>query len=148
MKQREIANGLKIDKGALSLRKAYGRKGYLGLSVRSAPEFDDANRSVTYHFRVEEGPQHKMGELFMTGLSEVALNNLRGRWRLLHGEIYDEGYLGEFIKKSIPEFQKDAAHEGNPLPALKIVTKATPDHKKQSVDVTLNFKQDAPPPKP
>lgn len=148
MKPREIANGAKIDKGAFSVRKAYGRKGYLDLRVRSAPEFDDEKRSVTYHFRVEEGPQYKMGELFISGLSEAAINNLRGRWRLLHGEVYDEGYLEEFIKKSIPEFQKDSAREGNPLPALKVETKATPDHKKHLVDVTLNFKPEFPPAKP
>lgn len=148
MKAREIANGLKVDKGVLAVRKAYGRKGYLGLRVRSAPEFDDENRRVTYRFRVDEGAQYKMGELVIAGLSEAAINNLRGRWRLLHGEVYDEGYLDEFIKKRVPEFQKDAAREGNPLPALKVVTKATPNHQKQTVDVTLNFKAEFPPAKP
>jgi outer membrane protein insertion porin family len=145
MKQREIANGLKVDKGVLALRKAYGRKGYLGLRVRGAPEFDDENRSVSYRFRVDEGPQYKMGELVVVGLSEAAVNNLRGRWGLLHGEVYDEGYLDEFIKKRVPEFQKDALREGNPLPALKVETKATPNHQKQTVDVTLNFKPELPP---
>jgi len=148
MKQREIANGLKVDRGVLVVRKAYGRKGYLGLSIRSVPEFDDENRRVTYRFLVDEGAQYKMGELTVAGLSEAAVNNLRGRWRLLHGEVYDEGYLEEFVKKSVPEFQKDALREGNPLPALKVETKATPNHKKQAVDVTLNFKPLSPPAKP
>jgi outer membrane protein assembly factor BamA len=148
MKGREIANGLKVDRGVLAVRKAYGRKGYLGLRVRGVPEFDDENRRVAYRFQVDEGQQYKMGELTVTGLSEAAVNNLRGRWRLLHGEVYDEGYLDEFIKKSVPEFQKDSAREGNPLPALKVETKAMPDHKKQTVDVTLNFKPEFPPAKP
>jgi len=148
MKGREIANGLKVDKGLLVVRKAYGRKGYLALRVRGTPEFDDENRRVTYRFRVDEGPQYKMGQLVVNGLSVAAGNNLQGRWSLLHGEVYDEGYLEEFVKKRLPEFQKDAAREGNPLPALKLETKAAPNHQKQTVDVTLNFKPEAPPVKP
>jgi outer membrane protein assembly factor BamA len=148
MKTREIANGLKIDKGLLAVRKAYGRKGFLALRVRGEPEFDDENRRVAYRYVVEEGPQYHMGELFVTGLLEQDVNNLRGRWRLLHGEVYDESYLEEFIKKSVPEFQKDAARDGRPLPALKILTKITPNHQKQTVDVTLDFKPEFPPTSP
>ncbi|MDT7809578.1 MAG: hypothetical protein QOJ70_3391 [Acidobacteriota bacterium] len=148
MRAREVANAVKISKGLTMVRRAYGRKGYLGVSIRPLPEFDDSARTVAYRFRVEEGAQYHMGELIITGLDEAATNNLRGRWRLLHKEVFDEGYVEEFVKKSVPEFQKDALRAGTPLPALKVQSKATPDHEKHTVDVMLNFKAEPAPPKP
>jgi outer membrane protein insertion porin family len=147
MKNREVANAVKLAKGLAAVRKAYGRKGYIAARVRPETEFDDTARSVTYHFRVTEGPQYHMGDLTITGLlDEVATNNLRGRWRLLHKEVYDEGYVEEFVKKSVTEFQRDAARAGNPFPALKVVSQARPDHDKHIVNVTLDIKRDTAPP--
>ncbi|HST50955.1 MAG TPA: POTRA domain-containing protein [Pyrinomonadaceae bacterium] len=144
MKQREIANVVKIEKGLRAVRKAYGRKGYLEAGVRAAQDFDDGARSVAYRFQIAEGPQYHMGDLTINGLSEVDANNLRGRWRLLHGDAFDEGYPDEFVKKVMPEFVKDSVHEGRPLPPLKVGAKFTPDRDKHTVDVTLDFKPDAP----
>jgi outer membrane protein assembly factor BamA len=140
MKSREVANVAKLAKGLNAVRRAYGRKGYLGVRLRSEPDFDDTARSVAYHFNVNEGPQYHMGELVVNGLSENDANNLRGRWRLLHRDVYDEGYIDEFIKKSVPEFQRDALRAGNPLPAFAVESKPVYDHEKHTVDVTLNFK--------
>jgi outer membrane protein insertion porin family len=150
MKNREVANAVKIAKGLGGVRRAYGRKGYIAARVRAETEFDDSARSVTYHFHLTEGPQYLMGDLVINGLDEVSTNNLRGRWRLLHKDVYDEGYVEEFVKKSVTEFQRDAARAGNPMPALKVVSQVTPDHEKHLVNVTLNIKQDttAPPAKP
>lgn len=148
MRNREVANVVKIAKGLTAVRRAYGRKGYIGARVRPQPEFDDSQRSVTYHFAVTEGEQYRMGDLTINGLDEVSTNNLRGRWRLLHREIYDEGYVDEFVKKSVTEFQKEMARAGNPLPALKVVSQAAADHDKHIVNVTLNIKREAVPPAP
>jgi outer membrane protein insertion porin family len=146
MKNREVANVVKIAKGLANVRKAYGHKGYIDARVRPETEFDDSARSVSYRFQVAEGPQYFMGDLVINGLDEVATNNLRGRWRLLHKEVYDEGYVEEFVKKSVTEFQRDAAHAGNPLPALKVVSQARPDRDKHLVNVTLDIKPDTTPP--
>lgn len=148
MRNREVANAVKIANGLTRVRRAYGRKGYLGVRIKPEMEYDDTARSVSYRFRVEEGAQYRMGELNITGLDEVATNNLRGRWRLLSREVYDEGYLDEFGKKAVPEFVRDAARAGNPLPAFKIESKVVPNHEKKTVDVTINFKRETTPPKP
>jgi outer membrane protein insertion porin family len=144
MKPREVASVVKIEKGLRAVRKAYGRKGYLEESVRASQDFDDGARSVSYRFKVAEGPQYTMGDLTIDGLSEVDANNLRGRWRLLHGDPFDEGYPDEFIKKVMPEFMKDSVHAGRPLPPLKVGAKFTPDRDKHTVEVTLDFKPAAP----
>jgi outer membrane protein insertion porin family len=146
MRNREVANALKIAKGLDNVRKAYGRKGYIVARVRPETDFDDSARSVSYRFHVTEGPQYYMGDLTITGLDEAATNNLRGRWRLLHKEVYDEGYVEEFVKKSVTEFQRDAARAGTPFPALKVVSQAKPDHDKHLVHVTLDIKRDTTPP--
>jgi outer membrane protein assembly factor BamA len=146
MKNREVANAVKIANGLTRVRKAYGRKGYIDARVRPETEFDDSARSVSYRFRVTEGAQYQMGDLTINGLDEVATNNLRGRWRLLHREVYDEGYVEEFVRKSVPEFQRDAARSGNPLPALKVSSQAKPDRDKHLVHVTLDIKRDTTPP--
>src|SRR5215203_2338123 len=143
MRNREVANAAKIAKGLNAVRKAFGRKGYIAARVRAETEFDDTARSVSYRFRVNEGAQYHMGDLTITGfLDEVATNNLRGRWRLLHKEVYDEGYIEEFVKKSVTEFQRDAARSGNPLPPFKVASQARPDHDKHLVHVALEIKRD------
>lgn len=144
MKQREIANVSKIEKGLRAVRKAYAHKGYLEAGVRAVQDFDDTARSVAYRFQVAEGSQYHMGDLNINGLSEVDANNLRGRWHLLHGDAFDESYPDEFIKKVLPEFMKDSVHEGRPLPAMRTGIKLTPDRNTHTVAVTLEFKPDAP----
>jgi outer membrane protein insertion porin family len=139
MKAREAANGVKFDRGLVAVRKAYGRKGYLTARLSATPAFDDENRRVSYRIEIREGPQYRMGDLTITGLSERDANNLRGRWRLLHGEVFDEGYPAEFTRTALPEFLKFLASEGRALNNPKLSTDVRADREKQTVDVTLNF---------
>ncbi|HKG13846.1 MAG TPA: POTRA domain-containing protein [Pyrinomonadaceae bacterium] len=148
MRAREVANVAKIEKGLASVRRVLGRKGYLNARVQAAREFDDTNRTVAYRFRVEEGAQYRMGDLFIEGLSEADANNIRGRWAILHGDVYDDGYPDQFLKKNILEFQRESLRAGRPLPPMKIEGKAVPDPSKHVVNVTLVFKPDPTPPKP
>jgi outer membrane protein assembly factor BamA len=142
MKGREVANVVKIDKGLASVRRAYARKGFLVASVRATQEFDDENRSVAYHFQVQEGPQYRMGDLIIDGLSESDTNNLRGRWAILHGEVFDADYPDQFLKKNVAEFLRDAMRAGHQLPPMKIKGNAVNDPVKRVVNVTLEFKPD------
>jgi len=142
MRAREVANVAKIEKGLASVRRALGRKGYLNTRVRASREFDDTNRTVAYRFQVEEGPQYKMGDLSIEGLSESDANNIRGRWAVLHGDAFDESYPDQFIKKNVLEFQRESLRLGRVLPPMKVEGKAVPDHEKHVVNVTLVFKPD------
>lgn len=136
MKAGELANGLKIDKGIVSVQKIYGTKGYLQARVESVPSFEDKGQRVTYRMEVTEGPQFRMGVLNITGLSESASNRLRGKWTLLSREVYDNTYLDKFLKTAITA---DLFNEGETAPT-KVEGKFTPDNQKFTVDVTLNFK--------
>ncbi len=144
MKPREIANGVKIDKGIEAVRKAYSRRGYLAPNVVGTPEFDDGERSVSYRFNVTEGAQYRMGELIIEGLSEKDTNNLRTRWRLMPREVYDALYVDEFLRTGFREFIKDLrSMEGRTLPAFKLETSQKPNREKMTVDVTINIKPDS-----
>lgn len=137
MKANEPANGLKIDKGVKSILGAYGAKGYLTARVKPVPSFEDASKRVTYQIEVKEGPQYRMGQLNITGLSESASNRLRGKWTLLSREVYDDTYLGRFLKTAITS---DLFNEGEAAPK-GVKTLVKPDEQKLTVDVTINFQQ-------
>src|SRR4030088_2799168 len=68
MKSGEVADGFKIDKGLKDVRKAYGRRGYIAVAFKESTEFDDAARSVSYRFNVNEGQRYFMGNLIVNGL--------------------------------------------------------------------------------
>jgi len=63
MKNGEVANGAKIDKGLSAAARRYGHNGHLEARVNGAPEFDDALNRISYKITVKEGPQFKMGKL-------------------------------------------------------------------------------------
>jgi outer membrane protein assembly factor BamA len=63
-------------------------------STRPAP--DDASRRLTLAVTIDEGPQFRMGELIVAGLSERDAASLRKRWRLAAGDVYDDAYARRF----------------------------------------------------
>ncbi|HEX8161627.1 MAG TPA: FtsQ-type POTRA domain-containing protein [Pyrinomonadaceae bacterium] len=101
MKPGELASGPKIGKALREVSRAYGHRGYLNSSLKPAQEFDDAGRRVTYRFEVREGPQFRMGELKITGLAGADAEKLRARWALRPGDVFDEIYYEDFLKKNL-----------------------------------------------
>jgi outer membrane protein assembly factor BamA len=62
----------------------------------TTPKPDTATRRLTLGVRIEEGPQFRMGELVITGLTDPETEALRKKWRLKAGDIYDDGYVQQF----------------------------------------------------
>jgi outer membrane protein assembly factor BamA len=60
MKNGEVANGKKFDKGKHEVEVTYGKQGYIQAHLRSVPEFDDSLRQVIFRIAVDEGPQFHM----------------------------------------------------------------------------------------
>lgn len=142
MKAGELANGLKIDKGMTAAQRAYGRRGYLSARLRTEAVFDDAGRRVAYRFSVDEGPQYRMGTLNVTGLTDAEAARLKKRWTLATGEVYDAGYLDDFLKKEVGEFIKEtvAATRGQGMRKFDLGADIKPDREKLTVDVTIKFR--------
>lgn len=133
MKAGEVANGAKIKKSLRGVARAYGHRGYLNSSLKPAPEFDDAARRVTYRFEVKEGAQYRMGELKITGLPEADAEKLRARWTLRAGEVFDEIYYEDFLKKNLSSVMQPDAR-----PQVTMFVK--PDREKLTADVNYSFK--------
>lgn len=133
MKSGEIADGLKINKALREVREAYGRKGYIFLSLKPRQEFADETRRVTYAFDIKEGAQFRMGTLAVTGLAAADANRLKEKWTLRAGDVYDASYVDEFLKKNLLTVAR-------PGTLQQMETSVKPDRQKLTVDVTLNFK--------
>jgi outer membrane protein assembly factor BamA len=64
------------------------------------PRPDDAARRLVLDVKVEEGPQFRLGELTITGLSDQDADALRKKWTLETGDIYDESFVQQFRKEN------------------------------------------------
>lgn len=141
MKASLPANGVALDKGFVAVQKAYGRKGYLAVHLRSQPEFDDNAQKVSYNIDVREGPQYHMGKLFTKGLSESATKALIQEWKLKPGDVFDQGYPMEFSQKQMGQILHSAFEErraqGKPAPNIKSDLKM--NRETLTVDVTYEL---------
>lgn len=134
MKPGERADGLKIDKGIRSIADAYGKKGYIETRVASRPEFDDANRRVSYHYEVTEGPQYRMGTVEINGLPEALAQKLKESWQLKTSDVFDTSYFQAFMKKAMMEIEAAGLRPQD----INAQNKPNPDNR--TVNVVINFK--------
>lgn len=99
VKSGDLADGMRLAAGWQQVELEYGHRGYLDAQVASAPQFNDANGTVAYNIKITEGPQYRMGELVITGLSLDAERAVRNNWRLAPGQIFDKTYLDSMLAK-------------------------------------------------
>jgi outer membrane protein insertion porin family len=141
MQQGKPANGLKIDKASKEIQKAYGRKGYLMVGVRSVPTFDDNAQNVSYRMEIREGPQFRMGRFITKGFTETTDKALHERWALKTGDIFDQGYSMEFSQKQMNEMMRtmflERRAQNKPAPHLK--WDSSVNRAALTVDVTLEL---------
>jgi len=103
MKNGDVANGVKIDKGLLEVSRRYGHTGHLDVKVDAEPELNDSTNRLSYKIIVKEGPQYKMGKLTIKGLDEEDANSLQERWKLRNGEVFDTSYTDRFFRTDARE---------------------------------------------
>jgi outer membrane protein insertion porin family len=99
LKAGDLADGMRLAAGWQQIELEYGHRGYLDAKVTSVPQFDDANGTVAYNVKIEEGPQYRMGQLVITGLSVDAERELRNNWRLAPGQVFDKTFLDSMLAK-------------------------------------------------
>jgi outer membrane protein insertion porin family len=99
VKTGDLADGMRLAAGWQQIELEYGHRGYLDAKVSPAPEFQDANGTVAYSVKIEEGPQYRMGQLVITGLSVDSERALRNTWRLAPGQIFDKTFLDSMLAK-------------------------------------------------
>jgi outer membrane protein assembly factor BamA len=138
MKPGEIADGMKIENGWHEIQMEYGRHGYLDLKLSEKAQYDDAAHQVSYQVSIVEGPQYRMGEMVITGLSVEAEKRLRRNWQIAAGDVFNNGYFEGLAR----ELVKPAASVFGELPVHYETfghwLRANPE--KHTVDVLLDFK--------
>jgi outer membrane protein insertion porin family len=99
VKPGDLADGMKLASGWQQIELEYGHRGYLDAKITPVPKFDDASSTVRYDVSIVEGPQYRMGELVITGLSLDAERRLRNAWRLAPGQVFDKTFLDSTLSK-------------------------------------------------
>jgi outer membrane protein assembly factor BamA len=142
MKNGDLANGVRIDKGLLQVGRRYGRTGHLDVSLAEQPAFDDAASRVSYRIAVKEGPQYRMGKLIIKGLTAEDATSLKQKWQLKSGEVFDSSYFERFLKTDArEEIQRIiAAWQASGKVPPQIGNETIPNRQTLTADVTIEFK--------
>ncbi len=138
LKPGDMADGIKIEDLWQKIEAYYGAHGYLDRKLTEEPQFDDAAHQISYRVTISEGPQYRMGELVITGLSLDAEKRLRQGWQIAPGAIFDEVYYEahmKFYAKPSRDVFGDLPVHYNEFGHL-----LRPDTTRHTVDVLLDFK--------
>ena len=130
----QVANGNRIELTWDHVRNAYGKLGYLDLNLAPTPAYDDKAASVSYAVSIDEGPQYRMGELVLTGLSLEGERRIRNAWNIARDAVFNSSIYEQFIAGGIPQ-----AFVGLPVHYDKIGHFLEKDPKTSRVDVLLDF---------
>jgi len=134
LKPGETADGIKLEETWQHIRDAYGRRGYLDLIVNPVPLLDDNSARVSYSVSITEGPQYRMGNLVLTGLSYEGEKRIRAAWKIPAGAFFDKEFYEEFLESGVKR-----AFQGLPVHYEKIGHFLQQDPATGKVDVMLDF---------
>ena len=134
----DAADGMKIEALWQKVESYYGQRGYLDMKLDTTAQFDDAAHQIFYRAGISEGPQYRMGEMVVTGLSVDAERRLRQAWQILPGQIFDDGYY-ELHVKILSKPSRDIFGD-LPVHYNEFGHLLRPDKVHHTVDVLLDFK--------
>src|ERR1700722_11068015 len=104
LKPGDIADGIKIAALWDAVQSLYGQRGYLDVKLDPQTQFDDQAARVMYNVTITEGPQYRMGNLVLSGLSVDGEKRIRAAWGIPANAIFNvktyEDFLDDGIKKA------------------------------------------------
>ncbi|HKD63787.1 MAG TPA: POTRA domain-containing protein [Candidatus Acidoferrales bacterium] len=130
----EVADGGKMEAGWNRVTDAYGAQGYLDAKLTPTPHYDDKAARVSYVVSISEGPQYRMGQLVLTGLSLEGERRIRAAWQIPKGAVFNRGVYDDFVDRGTKE-----AFSGLPFHYEKIGRFLQTDPQAGTVDVMLDF---------
>jgi len=128
----------KLDQALDRVRKAYARRGYIDAKFEATGMPDVASRRTNYEYIIYEGRQFRMGTLSITGLPAAETTQLRSKWTLAGGSVFDDSYVEEFRTTILRPFVASRTQRTGIQSKFEINT--APDTQKQTVDVIITFK--------
>ena len=130
-KLEQPANAVQLDTDIEAMNKLYGSHGYMAVNIRPDREMDDANSSVKYVLRIQEGDVYSMGDLDIRGLDSRTTARLQDDWKLRGGDTYDSSYPKRFLEKEDKEISI--------MSDWKTSIRESLNRGEKTVDVTLRF---------
>ena len=100
LKPGDVADVTRIETGLRQVRGVYRQRGYMQQRSTMTPKPDDATRRLVLDVTVEEGPQFRLGELTIAGMSDQDADALRKKWTLKAGAIYDDSFIQQFRREN------------------------------------------------
>jgi outer membrane protein insertion porin family len=111
----DIYDADKIEGDRDLLRKFYRDHGYADVRVTSSANYDTATKSVTVTFRIDEGPQYRLGKVGIESrMKTVGAVSLRGGLRTQSGDVYD----ADAVEKTVDDLAMQLAENGEPFAAI------------------------------
>jgi len=135
LKQGDVADSMKIDKSWVGVYGVYGKKGHLRVRLKLEPLFDDTRRLITYQVALTEGPQYRMGQVTIAGISEDEARRVKDAWGLKAGEVFNTSYFDVFLEKVV---RGGLIRQTQGVRAGKELKR---DEQKLTVDVVVKFER-------
>ena len=134
LKLGELADGNKIAALWERVQSLYGERGYLDAKVDAVPQFYDQDARVIYTVTIVEGPQYRMGDLVLSGLSMDGEKRIRAAWPIPADAIFNEKAYEDFLEAGIKH-----AFAGTPVHYDKVGRFLQENPSTGKVDVLLDF---------
>jgi outer membrane protein assembly factor BamA len=125
------ANAVQLDTDIEAIKKLYGTRGYMATSIQPDPAVDDADSTVKYVLRIQEGDVYSMGDLEIRGLDARMTARLQDDWKLRAGDPYESSYPKKFLEQA----DKDISL----LSDWNASVRESLNPQEKTVDVTLRF---------
>jgi outer membrane protein assembly factor BamA len=134
LKTDDPADGMKIEAAWQGVRDIYSRRGYLDVKLDAAESFNEATQRAIYSVSIDEGPQYKMGNLVLTGLSMDGEKRIRAAWTIAPDAVFDKTVYDDFVDTGARR-----AFVGSPFRYEKIGRFLQENPADSKVDVLLDF---------
>jgi outer membrane protein assembly factor BamA len=134
MQPGSLADGNQIESVWKRVIEKYEQNGFLGVDIANLPRFDDKNAKVSYAVKIAEGPQYRLGNLVLTGLSVEGERRVRKAFPISQDALFDKTAYQIFMDKGLK-----AAFVGLPVHYSKMGNFLQLDTHNAKVDVLLDF---------
>jgi outer membrane protein assembly factor BamA len=131
LQMNQPADGTQLENDIEAMKKLYGTRGFMEVSIQPEPEVDEAQAAVKYLLRITEGDVYKMGDLEIQGLDAHTTARLQNDWTLRGGDPYDSSYAKKFLAAEHKELSL--------MGEWNISTHESLNYSDKTVDVSLRF---------
>ncbi len=127
-------------KGRLNpVKERYWRDGYAELKVSYGFAYDESEGLADLLVTVEEGPQYRMGELRIETPYAGLADQIRRKWALPAGEVFDVNYPKDFLQEKGSEILAATARRlGVRSGAFTVDYRIQPDPENKVVHVVIS----------